>query len=463
MASTSTGHAGSVDDIVARLERLPTSWWQVKARIIVGVATFFDAFDALAIATVLPVIVPLWKLAPQQIGFMISAGFVGQLIGALLFGWVAERYGRMTAMIWSIALFAVMSLVCAFAWDYNSLLVFRTIQGIGLGGEVPVAAVFISELARAKGRGRFVLLYELVFPVGLVSASLVGLWVVPHFGWQWMFVIGALPAFLALVLRWLLPESPRWLAVRGHTAEAQAAMALIERETEKATGKPLPPPQPVVSTLDKPASLADLFGPLYLRRTLVVWVIWFAAYFVNYGLSIWLPTVYRTVFQLPLDVSLRYGLITQAVGLLGTLVCALTIDYVGRRLWFAVSFAAGAIALAALAMAPAPSAQQVLVSMTIAYLFVSTINIGVYLYTPELYPTRVRALGVGTATAWLRFASIIGPIVVGQMIGARLTPAQIPDLPKVFLAFAAVAAVAAVITALFAVETKGRVLEEASP
>jgi MFS transporter, putative metabolite:H+ symporter len=463
MASTSTGHAASVDDIVARLERLPTSWWQVKARIIVGVATFFDAFDALAIATVLPVIVPLWKLAPQQIGFMISAGFVGQLIGALLFGWVAERYGRMTAMIWSIALFGVMSLVCAFAWDYNSLLVFRTIQGIGLGGEVPVAAVFISELARAKGRGRFVLLYELVFPIGLVSASLVGLWVVPHFGWQWMFVIGALPAFLALVLRWLLPESPRWLAVRGHTAEAQAAMALIERETEKATGKPLPPPQPVVSTLDKPASLADLFGPLYLRRTLVVWVIWFAAYFVNYGLSIWLPTVYRTVFQLPLDVSLRYGLITQVVGLLGTLICALSIDYVGRRPWFAVSFAAATLALAALAIFPTPTAQQVLICMTIAYFFVSTINIGVYLYTPELYPTRVRALGVGTATAWLRFASIIGPIVVGQMIGPRLTPAQIPDLPKVFLAFAVVAAIAAVITALFAVETKGRVLEEASP
>ena len=119
----------SVDDIVARLERLPTSWWQVKARIIVGVATFFDAFDALAIASVLPVIVPLWKLAPPQIGLMISAGFVGQLVGALLFGWIAERYGRMTAMIWSIALFAVMSLVCAFAWDYNSLLIFRTHPG----------------------------------------------------------------------------------------------------------------------------------------------------------------------------------------------------------------------------------------------------------------------------------------------------------------------------------------------
>jgi putative MFS transporter len=453
----------SVDDIVARIERLPTSWWQVQARIIVGVATFFDAFDALAIASILPVIVPLWKLTPPQIGFMISAGFAGQLVGALLFGWIAERSGRMTAMIWSIALFAVMSLVCAFAWDYESLLVFRIIQGIGLGGEVPVAAVFISELTRAHGRGRFVLLYEMVFAVGLVMAALVGLWVVPRLGWQYMFVIGALPALLALVLRRLLPESPRWLAVHGRNAEAESAMALIEAETQKATGKPLPEPKPVVSTLDKPASWSDLFGPHYLRRTLTVWVIWFAAYFVNYGLSAWLPTIYRTVFQLPLDVSLRYGLITQVVGLIGTGICAFSIDHVGRRLWFAVSFAAATLALWALKLYPSPTGEQVLTCVTIAYFFVSTINIGVYLYTPELYPTRVRALGVGTATAWLRFASMIGPNIVGMIIGQRLTPAQVPEVPTVFLAFGAVAAVAAVITGLFAVETKGRVLEEASP
>jgi putative MFS transporter len=445
----------SVDDIVARLERLPTSWWQVKTRIIVGVATFFDAFDALAIASVLPVIVPLWKLTPPQIGFLISAGFLGQLVGALLFGWIAERYGRMTAMVWSIALFALMSLVCALAWDYNSFLVFRTIQGIGLGGEVPVAAVFISELAKAHGRGRFVLLYELVFPIGLVAAALLGLWIVPHLGWQWMFVVGALPALLALVLRRLLPESPRWLAVRGRRAEAEAAISLIEAETQKAIGHALPPPKPTVAAVDKPASWADLFGRLYLQRTLVVWVIWFAAYFVNYGLSIWLPTVYRTVFKLPLDVSLRYGLITQAVGLIGTLICALTIDHVGRRLWFALSFAAAAIALGALAFFPTPTAEQVLTCMTIAYFFVSTINIGVYLYTPELYPTRARALGVGAATAWLRFASMIGPTVVGMMLAGGLS--------SVFVTFAIVAAIAAVITGLFAIETKGRVLEEASP
>jgi putative MFS transporter len=447
--------AGTVEDVVARIERLPTSWWHVKTRIIVGVATFFDAFDALAIATVLPVIVPLWKLTPPQIGLLISAGFLGQLIGALLFGWIGERFGRMQAMIWSIATFAVMSFVCALAWDYNSLLAFRLIQGVGLGGEVPVAAVYISELTRARHRGRFVLLYELVFPIGLVGASLIGLWVVPTLGWQWMFYIGALPAILALFLRVLLPESPRWLAVRGRHAEAQAVLAMIERETEKSLGEKLPPPRPVVAAQDQRASLADLFGPIYLRRTLVVWVIWFSAYFVNYGLSIWLPTLYRTVFKLPLDVSLRYSLITQAVGLLGTLICALSIDYVGRRIWFALAFAAATASLGTLATHANPTAEQVLIYMTAAYLFVSTINIGVYLYTPELYPTRSRAIGVGTATAWLRLASMIGPTVVGYTVAA--------GLQSVFLLFAAVAAIAALITAAFAVETKGRVLEEVSP
>ena len=143
------------------------------------------------------------------------------------------------------------------------------------------------------------------------------------------------------------------------------------------------------------------------------------------------------------------------VGFVGTLVCALTIDRVGRRPWFALAFAGAAIALITLGLRGAAPAERVLAHVTVAYFFASTINIGVYLYTPELYPTRTRALAVGTASAWLRLASMIGPTVVGYMVAS--------GLGSVFVGFGVVAALAAVITALFAIETKGRVLEDISP
>ena len=444
-----------IDNVVSRIERLPISSWHVKARIVIGVATFFDAFDALAIAFVLPVLVPLWKLTAPEIGFMISTGYLGQLFGALLFGWLAQRYGYVRALVWSTLLFSAMSLGCAFAWDYQSLLAFRTLQGIGLGGEVPIAAVYISEIARAKGRGRFVLLYELIFPIGLVAAGIAGRWIVPNLGWHYMFLVGAVPAILALFMQRLLPESPRWLAMRGRNDDAEAAISYIERQTEKATGKALPAVEPVVTTHEQPASWSDLFGPKYLRRTLVVWMIWFAAYLITYGLTVWLPTIYRTVFKLPLEQSLQYGLITQIAGLFGTLICALSIDYFGRRPWFALAFAGAAAALCALWFLGADTPQRVLMFVSIAFFFSSVLSIGVYLYTPELYPTRARAMGVGTATAWLRLASMIGPTVVGMMIGG--------GLENVFLAFGLIAAIAAVVTFVFAIETKGRVLEDVSP
>jgi len=447
--------AASPEEVVARIERLPVSWWHVKTRIIIGAATFFDAFDALAIASVLPALVPLWKLTPPQIGLLISSGFLGQLAGALFFGWIAERYGRITGMVWSITTFAIMSLVCAFAWSYESLLVFRLIQGFGLGGEVPIAAVYISELAKSDTRGRFVMLYELIFPVGIVAASLLGLWIVPTLGWQYMFAIGAIPALLVLFLSRILPESPRWLATRGRLAEADAAMTRIEHETEKATGQPLPAPRAAIKLEAKRASLADLFGPIYLRRTLVVWLIWFTSYLVNYGLAIWMPTVYRTVFKLPLDVSLRYGLMTTAIGFVGAAIAAVIIDQIGRKTLFAAAFAGAAAALLVLATIASPTPLQVLISISIANFFVNAINLGVYLYTPELYPTRVRALAVGAATAWLRLASMIGPTTVGLLIAS--------GLQSVFLSFGLVALVTAIITAAFAVETKKRLLEQVSP
>lgn len=445
-------------DILARIERLPLSSWQIRTRLVVGTATFFDAFDALAITYVLPVVVPAWKLTPGEISWLISAGFLGQLVGALVGGALAERIGRRPMIAAAVLWFGLFSLACGWAWNYESLLVLRLLQGLGLGAEVPVAATYISELAKARGRGRFVLLFELVFPIGLVAVAVMGRWIVPV-GWQYLFFVGGLPALFALFMMRHLPESPRWLAARGRLDEAAAAIALIEQEVQAATGKRLPPVEaapPTPTGVAKHATWMELFSPAYRRRTFVIWVAWFATYFANYGLTTWLPTIYRTVFKLPLEAALSYGLITQTCGLFTSFACALLIDRVGRRIWFAMAFAGAAAALLTLWWIGPSSAERILVFAILTNLCISTLSLSLYLYTAELYPTRVRALGTSTATAWLRLASILGPQVFGNTVGSG-------NIGGAFLVFGLVALGACVVVALFATETKSRILEEISP
>lgn len=451
-----TAGAATPEDILARIERLPLSSWQIRTRIIVGTATFFDAFDALAIAYVLPVVVPVWKLTPGAISWLISAGYVGQLIGALIGGALTDRIGRRPMIVASVLWFGLFSLACGWAWDYQSLLVLRLLQGLGLGAEVPVAATYISELARAKGRGRFVLLFELVFPVGLLAVAVIGRWIVP-LGWQYLFFVGGVPALFALFMMLRLPESPRWLASRGRGEQAANAMAFIEKRVEAATGKPLPPVESVGRKIAGGHSRwMELFSPLYRQRTLVIWVAWFATYFVNYGLTTWLPTIYRTVFKLPLEDALSYGLITQSCGLAASLACALLIDRVGRRIWFALAFAGTAAALTTLWWMGPDSAERVLFFSILTSTCINTLSLALYLYTAELYPTRMRALGTSTGTAWLRFASILGPQVFGNTVASG-------SIGGAFLVFGLVALGACAVVALFATETKSRVLEEISP
>lgn len=457
MSVNSAERVLSEQEIIARLERLPLSSWQIKTRIVVGTATFFDAFDALAIAYILPAIIPIWHLTPSEIGWLISTGYIGQLIGAVIGGWLAERVGRRPVIIASILWFGVFSISCAFASNYQSLLLLRAAQGLGLGAEVPVAATYISELAKARGRGRFVLLFELIFPVGILMAALLGRWIVPNLGWQYMFYVGGIPALIALFMMRLLPESPRWLASHGSALEATETLTFIEGEVQKASGVPLPTVGPAAEGLGKKeASWSDLFGGMYLRRTLVLWVCWFATYLANYGLTTWLPSVYQQVFKLPLEQALSYGLISSALGIVSSFLCAMFIDRVGRRVWFTAAFGGSAAALLVLWAIGPTTPERVLVLTTFSFMCVSTLSLAMYLYTSELYPTRVRALGSGAATAWLRIASITGPLVVGNLVANG-------GLGTVFLVFGLTVLLAAGVVALFAVETKDRILEDVSP
>ncbi|MBN9081453.1 MAG: hypothetical protein BGP04_24520 [Rhizobiales bacterium 62-17] len=443
--------------IAARIERLPYSPWHVRMRVILGVATFFDAFDALAIAYIVPQLLGEWKFSPAQIGPLFSIGFAGQAIGALLFGWLGERYGRVRMTMVTVLIFAIMSLVAAHAQNYEQLFWCRFVQGIGLGGEVPLAAAYINEIAKAKGRGRFFLFYEAVFPAGLLAVALLASWIVPTYGWRWMFYIGAIPAFIVIAMRMWCPESPRWLASRGRQAEAEASMAKIEAAVSANGARPLPPvPDLPVPPAKASLGIMELFQGIYLIRTIVVSTLWICAYMVTYGLIVWLPTIYRTVYNLSVQDSINYALLQQVMSMIAFVVAAMIIDWTGRKRMFAFCFIVGSLPLFVLWYLQGGTADSVRIMAAISMLFVSICSGALYLYVPELYPTRMRALGTAWSTFWLRVASIFGPLIVGWIL-------PIGGTAGVFLFVGLVSLAGGIICALFAEETSGKVLEEISP
>ena len=452
-SATATANAA----LLARLERVPVTRRLMTIRVVVGTATFFDAYTVLVIAFAMPKLVTEWQLTPAWVGAILSAGYVGQFIGAILFGWVAERIGRMPTLLITIVLFVSMDIACLFAWGGMSMLVFRFLQGIGTGGEVPVASAYINEFVGARKRGRFFLLYEVIFPVGLLFAGLAGYFLVPEFGWRALFIVGLVPAVLMIPLRVLMPESPRWLASKGRLEKADKIVSMLEREAVK-ENKPLP--EPVVRPVDPKATARsdwrELFRGIYLKRTLMIWALWITVYMINNGLVTWLPTLYQQVFKLPLQTSLLYGWVTSAVGVVASVVCALYIDKVGRKRWYAIAFVAATVPLVILTALGATTATQVVILAPIAYAILQTIAFSLYLYSAELYPTRLRAVGTGFGSAWLRAASSVGPLIVGFVVADL-------GIRYVFATFAVVALIGGLVTMRFAIETKGRVLEELSP
>ncbi len=450
--------------LIDRMERVPFCSWHMRARIVMGSATFLDAFDALSLAFVLPILVRMWSLSSVEIGWLIAASYIGQLVGALLFSQFAERYGRVPSAAAATAIMSVMSLGCALVGSFWWLFVCRLVQGIGVGGEMPVAAAYISELSRAQGRGRFFLLYEIIFPVGLMATGQIGTLLVPLWGWKTLFLIGGIPGLILAVLVARLPESPRWLIAHGRLREAEAAIAAAEASARRkdpgfeprgssGTGSAVPQPVAETSGLSGRGNRwRELLSPAYRGRTLIVWTLWASAFFVANSLNNWMPTLYHTVYGLDLRDALRAASMTNICQVAMLILCAFTIDRIGRRNWTVGAFVTGALLLGALAIGGTKDLTLVMVLATLAYGVIGSVNAVLYLYTPEVYPTRMRAIGTGLATSWLRLASAIGPALVGIMVNRQ-------GIDAVFVMFACVAAIGAA-AAMSMIETRGRQLEE---
>jgi putative MFS transporter len=453
--------------IIAAVERLPFSRWHLKMRALIGTATFFDGLDSVSIGYVLPVLIGAWHLKGDRIGALISIGFVGQAIGSLLAGWMAEIIGRVRALQIMIFLMGVLSIGCALAHSYEVLFWLRALQGVAIGGEVPIAAAYISEILPTRGRGRSFLLYELLFVIGIAAASLLGAWIVPRFGWPWLFVIGGVPALLIAPLQRLCIESPRWLASRGRLAAAHSALDRIRKEIRRSGGAvdesethaPAPwpePPAPRPAPVSARTSWRALFATGYVTRTLTLWIMWSASFLLSKNLIIWLPSLYGTVYHVPVQQALNYGIVTTVLSLAAAAITACVIDSWGRKWLMTGAFVGAALSLLTLYPLAATGPMAVVVLGNAAAFFISITSFALYLYTPELYPTRIRALGTSVATFWVRVTSMVSPLLIGYMVPRF-------GIAAMFLLFAVCALVGGVACGVGAVETRGQTLEAIAP
>ena len=439
-----------------RFDELPLTREHWRIVFLSGLGWMFDAMDVGLVAFVLVSLGRDWDLSRTQLGLVASAGFLGMFVGALVAGRLADRYGRRTAFLANLLLYSGGTLLSALAWHYPSLLVFRFLTGIGLGGELPVAAALVSEFAPARARGRLLVILESFWAYGWILAAVIGLVIVPQlpaWGWRVAFLIGALPALSVAYLRRRLPESPRYLDITGKYDEALAVLRTFER----AAGLPFvdvtftPSPQ-------RPSFIEQfraIWSRRLIRRTLMLWILWFGIIFAYYGVFTWLPSL-LVERGLTVARSFSYVFVTTLAQIPGYFSAAYLVDRWGRKATLVIYLIGSAVSAWLLGNA---GTAPVLVLWGC---LLSFFNLGawgvVYTYTPELYPTPLRGFGSGAAASFGRLAGIIAPYLTPWL----LTSGGLSQ-PAVFALFMAVFVLIAVDVLLLGEETRGRPLEHAVP
>ncbi|MBF0815411.1 MFS transporter [Microbacterium paludicola] len=442
----------------ARLDSLPFTRKHLRLLTGSGVGWALDAMDVGLISFIIAALAAEWQLSPTETSWIASVGFIGMAIGASVGGLLADRLGRRQVFALTLLIYGVATGASALVGGVAALLVLRFFVGLGLGSELPVASTYVSEFAPTRIRGRLVVILEAFWAVGWTLAALIGYFVVPlEEGWRWAFAIGAVPAVYALVVRWALPESPRYLESKGRIAESDA----IVREFEASAGRPVTRAEsPVVprsaaqapSTPRGLAAVAALWIPALRVRTGALWLVWFCVNFSYYGAFIWIPSI---LFAQGFDLVKSFGftLIITLAQLPGYAVAAWLIEVWGRRATLA-TFLVGSAVAAILFGNSTQEWQIIATGMALSFF-----NLGawgaLYAVTPELYPTALRATGAGWAAAAGRIASIVAPLFVPWAMGIGGAPL----LFTVFSIFFAVAAIGVIPLA----ERKGAALEERLP
>lgn len=434
-------------DLVSRVQRLPIGRFHYNLLWMVGLGWMFDAMDTGIIAFIMTKLVHDWSLTPVESGWIVSIGFVGMAIGAVFSGALADRFGRKNTFASTLVIYSIATGLCAFAPNLTVLLVCRFIVGLGLGGQLPVAVTLVSEYVPAQVRGRFIVLLESFWGLGWLVAALISYFLIPHFGWHIAFLIGGLPLFYVWVIFSKVPESVPYLINRNRIEEAHMLIQKLERQAGVEVIQEIEV-QPVAH--QQKVSFQQLWQKPFVRRTLMLWLIWFGIVFSYYGIFTWLPSL---LVKQGYDIvkSFEYVLFMILAQLPGYVVASWLVEKLGRKATLAGFI--GFCAVSAYFFGQANSDSEIMLWGCLMSFF----NLGawgvLYTYTPEQYPANIRAFGSGWAAAIGRIGGIVAPIVVTHLI---VDPEA---FHHVFMMFTLVLLAVAAVILMLGEETQGKTLE----
>jgi MFS family permease len=465
-------HTTVATDIPARLDRLPWSRFHLLVVVALGITWILDGLEVTIVGAIGPVLRDphALGLTVAELGMTGSAYVIGAVVGALVFGWLTDRYGRRLVFYVTLVVYLAGVLLTASSWDFLSFAAFRAITGFGIGGEYAAINSAIDELIPASYRGRTDLIVNGSFWIGAAAGSGASLLfldpnlLAPNLGWRLGFAVGGVLGLGILLLRRHVPESPRWLVIHGWKQRADATMAEIEQRVAQDTGERLSEPQGRIEVHPRRSFglgliVRSMFGKYRSRSVLalalmIAQAFLFNAVFFSYGLVLatfhGVAATQTGLFLLPLAVS----------NFLGPLVLGPLFDTVGRRVMIAGTYAAGGLLLLATAVAfgfDIFSAWTQTMAWMLIFFFASAAASSAYLTASEIFPLETRALAIAVFYA---FGTAVGGTFAPWLFGFLLSTRSTWALAAGYMVAAILMLVAALVEAKFGVDAERRSLEQ---
>lgn len=424
-----------------RLNRLPITSLHKWILVAVSITYFFEFADVNTFSVVAPQLVKQWHISLNIIAYITSISFLGMFVGSILGGWIADKFGRRNGLVLTSCSFALFSLANAISWDPISLGFFRFVTGMGLAAMTVIANTYISELYPAKVKGKYQA-YAMVLGIcGTPATTWVARFLIPLSSWSWrlVFVWGALGLVILLFLPKIM-ESPRWLETHGQFDKAEKILEKFEGIAKAEKGA-LPEPVAYDATVKatKKVPIAELFKGKYLRNTVVLSILWICQTIGFFGYSTWAPTLLAQE-GFSVEKSLTYVALSLMGAPIGSFLASLVSDRFERRILLTVT--SSLIALSGLLYGMTFNPYFIVIFGLMVNVFERGYTSLAYAYSPELFPTEMRATGTSIPYGIGRLSNMVGPLMISAIFTGY-------GYKYVFIFIAATWFLGAVVLALF--------------